>query len=277
MISTLRFSTLRLMMTASLSLSLLASACQSPDSSATASDGQPVSGGSGAAQPSKPEPRKMEHEYYDPRSLEKSVSGAVSDEELYSLEKARVRFHLRRIDGPQSRVSPSAQPSAEKHQLAIDPALVNIGSALWDLILSNNRPVGVDFERIQAQALPRGVSDPMQLSPWAGVSSFELEMGVENVLGMDLLSSATRVQFHYGAPYQGQGRHIANLTASPQDYHALIGFTGNVRVRTSVPVYRAGGVASILMTVEANIRGPLDDLTQSRTVEILGDGSVNER
>ena len=193
-------------------------------------------------------------------------------ESLLSLHTARSHIKITRLD--QEGVREEQGPQFFINQQSDNPILVLVGKTLWDLILNNNRPVGVDFDRIQAHALPVGVTDPMVLAPWRGPGIYRVEMGSENMLGMDLFTAQSRVQFYYGAPYQGVGQHLANITIAPESFHSFLGFTGNVKVRLSSPVYKEGQIASTLATIEVNIRGPLDTLTQSDTIELSGDGRI---
>ena len=193
------------------------------------------------------------------------------------LKASSTRLRIVRLDPDpidlSTRISPIPEPVMAPSTMP-EPTLLLLGKTVWDLILNNNRPIGVDFEKIQVHALPIGVTDPMQLMPWMGPATYLIEMGSENSLGVDLFTAKSRVQFYYGAPFQGQGLHLANVTVSPDEYYAFLGFTGNVKVRASNPVYKGNGLASMLITIDTNIRGPLDTLTQSETFELTGDGRL---
>jgi hypothetical protein len=154
------------------------------------------------------------------------------------------------------------------------PLLANLGEKAWDLVINNRRPLGVEFANLRAHALPQGVASPIQISPWAGPTTHHFKLEYENLLGMTMFSTESGLQFYHGAPYQDRGQHLANLTVEPTEITARIGFTGNVKVRISEPVYKAGQIASMIVTTQLDLRGPIDNITQSQSFEVKGNGEI---
>jgi hypothetical protein len=159
----------------------------------------------------------------------------------------------------------------------VNPVLVNIGEKAWELIVDNKGPIGLEVSQSSsrgAHALPKGVLKPDQIGPWCGTGSRSFELEFSNILGMSLFRTKIGVHFMYGAPFRGKGKHLANVTVVPSEFNSKIGFTANVRVKVSDPIYVQKQVALMRVIVEVNVRGPIDNVTESKVFEIKGDGTV---
>ncbi len=152
--------------------------------------------------------------------------------------------------------------------------LANIGEKLWDLIVNNQRPVTVDFDKVKAHALPSGYNDPMKLDDWCGTNSSAFELDYRNIIGISLFKTRIQLSFLYGAKGPSGGKHIANVMVVPARLDTKLGFTANARVQVSDPVYLAGKVASMVVAVEVNVRGPFDSSTVTQMWEVRGDGKI---
>ncbi len=194
----------------------------------------------------------------DPRS----TAGAV-------INVVRVGSGSSRMCGPDP-----AREMIEGQQETFSTTLANIGAKLWELVVNNQRPIGMDFTRVKAHALPIGVTEPMQLEGWCGTASSGFELDYRNIIGMTLFKSRIQVSFLYGAAGANGGKHIANIMVVPAELESKIGFTANAKVQISDPVYLSGKVASMIVAVEVNVRGPIDDATVTQVWEIRGDGKI---
>lgn len=195
-----------------------------------------------------------------------------SEQELYSLENARIQIKYHgEIDRTQLLIEDLVQPYALNS--FVGPLLANIGEKVWTLITGNERPHGVDWTKIKAHALPLGVNAPIELPSWNEDTKCEgFEILIENVLGIDLFRMETELSYNYGAPYRGNGKHIANVTVIAKDASAFIGFKGNSEVRVLDPFYDSNRVAILPIVIETKVSGPFDTIVRSQRYDLRGDG-----
>lgn len=168
------------------------------------------------------------------------------------------------------------EPALDKVDVIVDK-IINIGSKIWEIVVSN-APV-VDINMPPANALPAGTMCWNQLENWQPPRSREYEVNYKNGWGMNIVKFKYRVVYTAGGSYNGTGRYLANVTVFPATVNVAWGF--NFNAEASIGSLMNLGTtqdpeAGMEIAVRWRVKTPLNDTQSTENFFVRGNGEMIE-
>ncbi|MEF3279388.1 MAG: hypothetical protein K6357_00240 [Elusimicrobiota bacterium] len=208
------------------------------------------------------------------------ISAAEKDPEFYTL-KDTVKIKIDEIETTSkdySFITSKASEGLADTIVSIEK-IVNIAEKMWNMVVSNKPAVNVESK--YAVALPKGVSDAVELSGWSKPKTYLISFYFENLYGVDVINVSYKVTYVYGGNYNGKGKYLAAVWAIPVSIDAMWGFSFNMSA--SVPdstVVNVGSsanpIAALQLKVSWSAKSVLKEVDGTAVYYIQGDGYFEE-
>lgn len=174
-------------------------------------------------------------------------------------------------------INPSGPLGSIQQGVVIIGQIVNIGQQIWSFIQNGHAVVTIDTQ--SANALPVGVTGPMQLAGWR-VKSKVYNVQIPNQDPGKNIDFSFNLNFEYGGSYQGKGKFLSNVTTTVGNAHTNWGTNFTVRVR--VP---NDGIVNVGQTTDDPIAGAevyvewtrgkvFSTVNQAAVIFVRGDGQI---